>query len=583
MGLLRREKLSAFIVPSGDCHGSEYVADHWKCREWVSGFDGSAGTLVVTVDGAALWTDSRYWLQAGAQLEGSGIELMREGADGVPSIAEWLGAMFAHGRVGVDASLYTVSAMESLMRSLAPLEVVAMGDIFDELWAERPAMPETPVALLDDKYSGLRASGKLRQVRRALGLAHGAVYPVSALDEIAWLLNIRGEDIDYNPVTVSYLLITGHDAVLFIDGDKLSVHVVHRLRDEGVELRDYADFDAALSQCGGKRVVFNPSSLSWRHYELLRLGGAVLEPEKDPSGAITSMKAVKNPVEIEGFRRAMVEDGVALVRFYMWLEEQLHLGRRPTEWQLGEKLREFRSRSGLFRSDSFAPIVGYRSNGAIVHYEAPRRGCKRVGMDGFLLIDSGGQYLCGTTDITRTVHFGTPTEREKRDFTLVLKGNIDLAAAVFPEGTRGSQLDFLARRHLCAESLNYLHGTGHGVGHYLCVHEGPQSIRMNENPVALEPGMVITDEPGLYRPRKWGIRSENVMLCVEHSSGPFGRYLAFEPLTLFPFDTRSIVLDMLTVEQRRWLNRYHATVYDRLSPSLTAKEKVWLRGKTKSI
>ncbi|MDE6483190.1 MAG: aminopeptidase P family protein [Rikenellaceae bacterium] len=583
VGLLRREKLSAFVIPSGDCHGSEYVADHWKCREYVSGFDGSAGTLAVTVDGAALWTDSRYWLQAEAQLEGSGITLMREGADGVPSMAEWLGSKFAHGRVGVDASLYTVSAMQTLMRSLAPLEVVATGDIFDELWPGRPALPQAPVTLLDDEYSGLRASGKLRRVRRELGLANGAVYPVSALDEIAWLLNIRGGDIDYNPVTVSYLLVSEDKAVLFIDGDKLSVPVVHRLQAEGVEIRDYGDFDAALSQCRDRRVVFNPSSLSWRHYELLRLGGAVLEAESDPSGVATSMKAVKNPIEIEGFRRAMIEDGVALVRFYMWLEEQLHLGRRPTEWQAGERLGEFRAESPLFRSDSFAPVVGYKSNGAIVHYEAPRKGCKRVGMDGFLLIDSGGQYLCGTTDITRTVHFGTPTEQEKRDFTLVLKGHIDLARAVFPEGTRGSQLDFLARRHLCAESLNYLHGTGHGVGHYLCVHEGPQSIRMNENPVTLKAGMVITDEPGLYRPRKWGIRSENVLLCVEHSSGPFGRYLAFEPLTLFPFDVRSIVLDMLTVEQRRYLNRYHETVYDLLSPKLTAKEKLWLMGKTKSI
>ncbi|MDE7355799.1 MAG: aminopeptidase P family protein [Rikenellaceae bacterium] len=583
IGLLRREKFSAFIVPSRDCHCSEYVADHWKCREYVSGFDGSAGTLVVTVKGAALWVDSRYWLQAEAQLEGSGIILMCEGAEGVPSIAGWLTSLFDKGRVGVDASLYPVSALEALIGSLAPLEVVATGDIFDELWSDRPPMPSQPVVSLDEEYCGLRASAKLKRLRHALSIEGDAVYPVTALDEIAWLLNIRGGDIEYNPVVVANLLVEADRATLFVDDSKLSVAVIHRLEREGVVTDDYSRFDDALSRCGGRRVVFNPASLSWRHYDLLRLCGAVTEPEKDGAGAVTAMKAVKNNTEIEGFRRAMVEDGVALVRFYMWLEERIIAGRRPTEWELGVKIGELRAASPLYRGESFAPIVGYKANGAIVHYSAPQKGCKRVGASGFLLIDSGGQYLCGTTDITRTVHMGEVSQQEKRDFTLVLKGNIDLARAVFPEGTRGCQLDFLARRHLCANSLNYLHGTGHGVGHYLCVHEGPQSIRMNENPVALKPGMVITDEPGLYRAGKWGIRLENVLLCVEHSSGAFGRYLAFEPLTLFPFDVRSIELDMLTPAQRRWLNRYHDMVYDRLSPRLTGKEKVWLMGKTKNI
>ncbi len=582
-GLLRREKLSAFIIPSCDSHGSEYVADHWKSREYVSGFDGSAGTVVVTLKETALWVDSRYWIQAEEQTAGSGITLMKEGLEETPTIGEWLKKTLGKGRVGVDASLYSVDAFESLKNTLDPLDVVAMGDIFDELWSDRPPMPCEPVILLEDEYAGQRASGKIKRVRESLGLQKGMVYPVSALDEIAWLTNIRGGDIDYNPLVVAYMLITTEKAILFVDNEKLSVSVIHKLRKEGVEIMDYDKFETALSRCGSKKVLYNPSRLSWRHYELLRLCGAELCREKDASGAITSLKAIKNRTETDGFRRAMIEDGVALVRFYMWLEEQVHLGKHPTEWQLGVKLSEFRALSPMFRGDSFAPIVGYKSNGAIVHYSAPEKGCKRVGMDGFLLIDSGGQYICGTTDITRTVHFGEPTEEQKRDFTLVLKGNIDLACAVFPEGTRGSQLDFLARRHLCAESLNYLHGTGHGVGHYLCVHEGPQSIRMNENPVTLKPGMVITDEPGVYRRGKWGVRLENMLLCVEHSSSPQGRYLSFETLTLFPFNVRSINLEMLTASQRRWLNKYHAEVYDKLSPHLSPKEKLWLLGRTKNI
>lgn len=578
------EGVEAFIVPANDPHFSEYVAPHWACRAWISGFDGSAGTVVVTRTQAALWTDSRYFLQAEAQLDGSGIELQRMGLAGTPRITEWLAAQPDVRRIGVDSRLFSHTAFLRLADEAAErgMTLVGCSDPFDTIWEGRPDIPAEPATILEERYSGESTRSKLQRIR-ALGggKPEEAVRLVAVLDEIAWTLNIRGTDIEYNPLVISYLAVEPERALLFTEPERFGSREREQLVAEGVEVRAYEAFGDYLATLANRPVVIHPDELDQAHYAALETAGARIEEETTPYSSIALLKAVKNPTEIDGFRQAMEVDGVALVRFERWLEQTVEAGGRPTEREITDRLHAFRAADPDFRGESFETIAGYGPHGAIVHYTVSEESDRPVDTDSFLLIDSGGQYPFGTTDITRTYHFGEPTEEQRRDYTAVLRGMIDLSAAQFPTGTRGAQLDVLARRHLWRAGQNYLHGTGHGVGHYLCVHEGPQSIRMNENPVTLQPGMVQSCEPGLYLTGKHGIRIENLTLVTEEGC-PSG-FQRFEPLTLCPISLRAVDTAVLDTDQRDWLNRYHTMVYERLAPRLTSEERGWLQEKTRPI
>lgn len=574
------KNIQAFIVPSNDPHFSEYVAPHWGCRTWLSGFDGSAGTVVVTTDRAALWTDSRYFLQAESQLEGTEIELQRMGLPGTPSISEWL-HIGGIERVGVDGKLFSKAAYDILKSGLQPFgaEIFLTDDPFDTIWTDRPALPKEPAMLLQQVYTGESAKDKLDRIR--VQQPAGSTRIVAVLDEIAWALNIRGRDIEYNPLVIGYLVIEPDKAILFADAAKFTPEDREQLRKTGIRINPYDTFTDYLTTLSGKTVIINRKGLDVYHWAILNTAKADIRQEDTPFGLISAFKAIKNEIEIQGFRRAMETDGVALVRFEMWLERTVLAGGRPTELEIADKLHELRSAGDDFQGESFETISGYGVHGAIVHYSATKESDISVGTDNFLLIDSGAQYLYGTTDITRTYFFGQPTVEQKRDYTAVLKGMIDFSTAYFPAGTRGAQLDVLARRYLWNKGQNYLHGTGHGIGHFLCVHEGPQSIRMNENPVTLQPGMVQSCEPGLYLTGKYGIRIEN-LTTVTTEGCPEG-FLRFETLTLCPISLTALDTDAMERPQREWLNSYHTTVYERLAPRLEPDERRWLREKTQPV
>lgn len=571
---MQSNDIEAFIIPSNDSHFSEYVAPHWGCRSWISGFDGSAGTVVVTTDASALWTDSRYFLQAESQLSGSGIALQKMGLPDTPTIGQWLKATLPdNSTVGVDGKLFSVNGFASMAASLKPLRLIATADPFIEIWADRPTLPTAPAFRLAEKYTG---ESHLSKIERLRATYDSGTLLVSVLDDIAWLLNIRGADIAYNPLVVAYLAIEPDAVKLFVGKGKISDI-------EGVTIENYDGFDEYLTSLSGRDVICNPDRFDRFHYNILQRSGAILHDESCAVGQINMMKSVKNEAEIEGFRHAMVTDGVALTRFMIWLEETLRSRGGVSEWEAMCRLTEFRAAGEEFVGESFTTIMGYKSNGAIVHYTASAESSAEIRADGFLLIDSGGQYLCGTTDITRTMHLSSPTPAERRDYTNVLRGMIDLSSVTFPAGTRGTQLDILARRYMLADCTNFLHGTGHGVGSFLCVHEGPQSIRMNENPITLLSGMVQSNEPAVYRTGEYGIRTENMMLCRDYKQSDFGRFMNFETLTLFPIDTVAIDTEAMDKAQIQWLNTYHKEVYDRLSPHLSPKEKTWLKCKTQPI
>lgn len=582
---MKKEGYAAFIVPTNDPHFSEYTAPYWKCREYLSGFTGSAGTVVVTADKALLWTDSRYFIQAAQQIDRKVFTLQKSGLKNTPSVTEWLAAHLKKGdKVALDGNLFSVAQAETMQQELGGIALVPVADPFVELWPDRPEKPLSMVRLFEMKYSGESAVQKIARLRKAAKIGKEEVYLLSMLDEIAWLLNIRGADIPYVPVVIAYAAVEKDRAILFTNRKRILVSDALQLRESGIEVAGYDEFETYLASLKSKRVIYNPSRLTLRHCDILKRSGARLEEEAVKAGTVAMFKAVKNECELEGFRAAMLEDGVAFVRFNIWLEERLEAGSRVTETDIQAKLREFRSASKNFVEESFSTIAAYGPNGASAHYSPSEKSNAVIKPKGFLLIDSGGHYNMGTTDITRTLHLSVPTEQERRDYTLVLKGNIDLATAVFPaHRTRGSQLDILARRHMLKDCVNYLHGTGHGIGHCLSVHEGPQSIRMEENPVVLEAGMVLSDEPAIYRKGQYGIRTENVLVCKPYCSSEFGEFLGFETITLAPIDLKPIKVEMLTVEQRQWLNRYHSHVFDMLSPCLNAEEQVWLADKTKAI
>lgn len=580
---MRREHLSAFIFPSGDPHNSEYVPARWKGREWISGFNGSAGTAVVTLHSAALWTDSRYFLAAEEQLGGTEFTLMRERVEGTPTIAEWTADQIADGdptEIGVDGMCMTlaeVNALKEAMRHEGGINVRTNLDILNRIWTDRPRVPSNPISIHPLEYAGEPAHDKLARLRHELLRLGAGGMLMTQLDDIAWTLNLRGTDVHCTPVFVAWLIVAEETAVLFVKGEKLSGEVEEYLRGEGVATADYDDIIDALNSYDGYRLLIDPDTTN---YTLAQLRGNFTPVFA--TSPVPAMKAVKNKTEREGFRHAMLRDGVAMVRFLKWLEEAVPKG-GETELTASRKLRQLRAEQPLFRDISFDTIAGYEEHGAIVHYEPTEASDAPLRPEGFLLLDSGAQYLDGTTDITRTIQLGKVSDLQRRVYTLVLKGHLSLQNLCFPRGAAGTQLDAVARTAMWREGMNFMHGTGHGVGSYLSVHEGPHQIRQEYRPAPILEGMTVTDEPGLYLAGKFGVRIENTLLTVPYVTTDFGRFLRFEPLTLCPIDTAPIVNSMLTDEERSVLNAYHQMVCERLSPLLGDDEREWLRRKTESI
>ncbi len=572
---IAKENIQAFIIPSTDPHLSEYVAPHWQSREWISGFTGSAGTVVVTAKDAGLWTDSRYFLQAARQIEGSGITLYKEMLPETPGIPAFLSSHLRKGdTVGVDGKMFSAEEVKYLQQELekSGIHVKSIADPMQLLWSDRPPMPLAPAFVHDIKYAGRSFTEKLSMVRKEMEAANAESLLLPALDEIAWLLNIRGNDVHCNPVVVSYLLIEKDEVHYFIHPQKLTAELTSYFSANHISVHTYEEIEDYLGNTHAKSILVNSAKTNHAIYSAIRPGCRII----DRVSPVNLLKAIRNEQEIAGIHAAMQRDGIALVKFLMWLEKAVPTG-RETEISVDRKLHAFRSAQPLYMGESFDTIAGYKEHGAIVHYEATPETDVTLKPEGFLLLDSGAQYLDGTTDITRTIALGNLTEEEKTDYTLILKGHIALATAVFPEGTRGAQLDVLARMPIWKRHMNYLHGTGHGVGHFLNVHEGPQSIRMNENPIALQPGMITSNEPGVYKAGNHGIRTENLVLTIPAGEGMFGNYLKFETITLCPICQKGIIKEWLTPEETEWLNEYHRTVYEKLSPDLNNDEREWLK------
>lgn len=581
--LMKREHLSAFIFPSTDAHQSEYVADHWRGREWISGFNGSAGTAVVTMKSAALWTDSRYFLAAEEQLEDTEYQLMRLKMEGTPTITEWLGKELQDVQspeVGLDGMVNSYNYVKDLSYSLRKLGGITLRtnlDPLEQIWENRPSLPANPVEIQPLEYAGETLASKVVRIRKSLRELHADGMLVSALDDIAWTLNLRGTDVHCNPVFVSYLLIESDKVSLFVDDNKLSPEVKQYLQDNQVSLYNYNKVEKCLESYSEYNILLDGDETSYYLWKTVKCQEIVAA-----ASPIPAMKAVKNKAEIEGYRSAMLKDGVAMVKFLKWLKPAVEAGGQ-TEISIDEKLTSLRAEQKLFRDISFDTIAGYAQHGAIVHYEATPETDVVLKPEGLILIDSGAQYQDGTTDITRTIALGAVSEEMKHIYTLVLKAHIQLELVKFPDGASGTQLDAVGRECMWREGYNFLHGTGHGVGSYLCVHEGPHQIRMEWMPTPLRAGMTLTDEPGLYLAGKFGVRIENTVLISDYMSTEFGKFLQIEPLTLCPIDTTPIDVDMLLPEEIDWLNAYHHSVYEKLSPFLDEEEKIWLENATKSI
>ncbi len=581
--LMRREKLSAFVFPSTDPHNGEYVPDHWKGREWVSGFNGSAGTVVVTGNAAALWTDSRYFIAAAQQLEGTGIELMKLKIPGTPTIAEWLGQQLIdcqRPEVGIDGMVNSQASAEALiadLRSHGGITVRTNLDPLKTIWTDRPPIPQDLVSVHPLEYAGEDVKSKVSRIRKALRDLHADGMLMSALDDIAWTLNMRGTDVHCNPVFVSYLLISSNSVTLYINKVKLSHVVMAYLQDNGVSIDDYENVDKGLKSYPDYNILIDPDETC---YTLARI--AACQEVVRSKSPVPALKAVKNEAEIRGYRSAMLKDGIAMVKFLKWLKPAVQAGGQ-TELSVDRKLTSLRRQQPLFRDISFDTIAGYATHAAIVHYEATPETDIPLEPHGMILIDSGAQYQDGTTDITRTIALGPVSDYEKHVYTLVLKGHIQLAMCKFPKGAAGTQMDILARSAMWREGLNYLHGTGHGVGSYLNVHEGPHQFRMEWMPAPFVEGMTVTDEPGIYLPDRFGVRIENTMIVEKYKTTEFGEFLQFDALTLCPIDTAPIDVSMLSDEEVEWLNGYHRRVYDAIAPHVSMDEREWLREATKEI
>lgn len=583
--VMRREHLSAFIFPSTDAHQSEYVADHWQGRAWISGFNGSAGTAVVTMYSAALWTDSRYFIAAEEQLRGTEFQLMKLKVEGTPTISDWIASELSQNEdecreVGLDGMVNSYNdtmALISDLRKAGGITVRTNFDPLEQIWMNRPAIPENPVEIQSLNFAGETVDDKIQRIRKALREHHADGILVSALDDIAWTLNLRGTDVHCNPVFVSYLLISSDQVSLFVNLKKISSEVKAYLDEHGISLFDYNQVEEGLESYADYNILLDGDETSfclWKSVKCQKIIAA-----KSP---IPVMKAVKNATEIEGYHRAMLRDGVAMVKFLKWLKPAVEAGGQ-TEMSIDKKLTSLRAEQNLFRDISFDMIAGYQAHGAIVHYEATPETDAPLLPEGLILIDSGAQYQDGTTDITRTIALGPVTEEMKHVYTLVLKGHIQLELAKFPDGASGTQIDALSRECMWREGYNFLHGTGHGVGSYLNVHEGPHQIRMEWKPTPLRAGMTVTDEPGLYLKGKFGVRIENTLLIKDFVETTFGKFLQMESLTLCPIDTAPIDVDMLLLEEVEWLNAYHREVFEKLSPYLEDEEVGWLAEATKPL
>ena len=585
--VMRREHLSAFIFPSTDPHQGEYIPDHWKGREFISGFNGSAGTAVVTLTSAALWTDSRYFIAAADQLKGMEFQLMKLKIEGTPTIPEWLGkACGAGAEIGIDGWCSSANSVKELIADLRKEGGITLRTNLDplrQIWQGRPPIPEYPVELFPMQYAGETTGSKIARIREALRRQHADGMLMAALDDIAWTLNLRGTDVHCNPVFVSYLLISSKTVTLYINKEKLTPEVSAYLKSENIKVEEYEQVESGLKQYFEYNILLDPDEINYRLYELVRNKGKMNSLQKteivEAESPVKRMKTIKNGTEIAGFKQAMLKDGIAMVRFLYWLSG--YVGKpeisQLTEISIDQKLTSLRAGQPLYRDISFDTIAGYGTHAAIVHYEATPETDIPLQPKGMLLLDSGAQYLDGTTDITRTIALGPLTEEEKKIYTLVLKGHIQIELCKFPSGASGTQIDILARKDMWREGLNYLHGTGHGVGTYLNVHEGPHQFRMEWKPAPLVAGMTITDEPGIYLQDRCGARTENTLLIVPYKETEFGKFLQFESLTLCPIDKAPVIKEMLLQEEIDWLNEYHQRVFDTLSPHLDDEETAWLR------
>ena len=581
--LMHREHLAAFIFPSTDPHSGEYVPEHWKGRQWISGFNGSAGTAVVTLEDAAVWTDSRYFIAAEEQLHGTEFKLMKDGMPGTPSIAEWLADKLKHTNnteVALDGMVNTlneVNALKEELRKLGGLTLRTNLDPLKTIWTNRPEIPTNKVELQPLELAGEETRHKIERIRMALRAVHADGTLVSTLDDVAWTLNLRGSDVECNPVFVAYLLIEQQRTTLYINKEKLTNEVYNYLLSQQIDVEDYADVTKGLANYAEYNILLDPNTTNYTLAKMVKCQEIVTKPSPVPA-----LKAAKNEAEIRGFRTAMLTDGIAMVKFLKWLKPAVEAG-NETEMSLDDKLTSLRAEQPLFKGKSFETIVGYEAHGAIVHYEATPETNIPIKPHGLVLIDSGGQYQDGTTDITRTIALGDTTPEQRTAYTLVLKGFINFAMLKFPDGATGTQLDATARLPLWREGMNYLHGTGHGVGAYLNVHEGPHQVRMQWRPAPFHAGMTVTDEPGLYIEGLFGIRIENTLLTTPYRSTPFGEFLQFSSLTLCPIDTAPIELSMLTLDELSWLNNYHRTVYNTLAPHLDSEHTEWLKDATKPL
>lgn len=581
--VMRRESIDAFIFPSTDPHNGEYVPAHWEGRKWISGFDGSAGTAVVTMDKAALWTDSRYFIAAEEQLQGTEFKLMKERVEGTPTISQWLGMSLAHingAVVGLDGYVNAANEVKGLAEKLRRQGGITIRTNFDPLdiiWKDRPEIPLNTVVQHPQEYAGETAESKLQRIRTAVKRSGAEALLVTALDDIAWTLNLRGSDVHCNPVAVAYLLIDVEKTILYINKVKLAPSAADALKTAGVVVEDYGNVVEGLRHFDGYNILLDPNQVNYALFSAVSAKKVV-----EAASPVPYLKCVKNEAEIQGFHSAMLRDGVAMVKFLHWLKPAVEAGGQ-TELTVEKKLTSLRAEQPLFKGVSFDTIAAYQEHGAIVHYEATPETDVELKPRGFLLLDSGAQYLDGTTDITRTIPLGPVTEEQKKVYTLVLKGHIQLELCKFPNHASGTQLDILARQAMWKEGLNYMHGTGHGVGSYLNVHEGPHQIRMEWKPAPLQAGMTVTDEPGLYLAGKFGVRIENTLLIKDFIETEFGKFLQFESLTLCPIDLSCADLDMLTAEEKQWLNDYHKMVFEKLSPLLNDEEKEWLKTNTARI
>lgn len=583
---LKKCSADAIIIPSGDNHFGEYYQEYFACRKWVSGFTGSAGILVVTSKSAALWTDSRYFVQAEKELLGSGIILMKIRMEGTPSIPEWIKKETGNrGVVVLDGSLVSKSEFESLSKLLNPLLLKSIEDPFTLIWEERPTLKFKKVTSLDINLAGESITSKLERVKSSIPPYGKFAYVISTCDDIAWLFNLRGKDIPYNPLFASYSVITNDRTILFVNDNVIENTLEKELNSQGVDVLKYDNIVQFIASFGQDVTFVAPADkITISLYNQAINGGAKFIADEVKGGITGALKAVKNSTEQNGFREAMKRDAVAWVKFIMFMESELEkVSASLTEYILAEKFANLRAVSPDYRGESFNPIVAFGENAALPHYSPSENKPVTICKEGFLLVDTGAQYIYGTTDTTRTFALGELTDEQKRDYTLVLKGMINLSRAVFPKGTRGSSLDFLARGPVCSVGKLYSHGTGHGIGHYLCVHEGPQSIRMEENPVELKPGMVTSNEPAVYVSGSYGIRTENVILCKDFETNLYGTFYDFETLTLVPIDTRAVIVSLLGQDELNWLNNYHKIVFDTISPLLNKQEAEWLAVRTAGI